>query len=121
MTKEDVIDELMDERGVLSDRIDELEEGIREALAISLPKVVTLTNGEHKQVNKILQKALDSSPYDDSGVLRGDLVAALKLVLMFHSGKPFGQKARTGWYAITGEHDATTKVMCDHIRKVLND
>lgn len=112
-------DELKEQRA----RIDVLEEGLR-FLIQQVEKSNAIDDHGHPiknfQALHDARKALEED-YDDTKLLRSDLVAALKLVLMFHSGKPFGQKARTGWYAITGKHDATTKVMCDHIRKVLND
>jgi hypothetical protein len=47
------------------------------------------------------------------------MAAALKLVLRFHSGRPWTNDDRAKWRELTGSDEATTKVMCDHIRKVI--
>lgn len=55
---------------------------------------------------------------------------ALELVLLFHSGGPWGDAKTDRWKAITGRYrpnfgsntdsdEVTTRAMCDHIRKVL--
>jgi hypothetical protein len=44
---------------------------------------------------------------------------ALELPLLFHSGGAWDEDKRTRWKAITGSDEATTKAMCDHIRKTL--
>ena len=44
---------------------------------------------------------------------------ALKLVLMFHKGGIWSAENVIEWRRITGSEEGTTKVMCDHIRKVL--
>lgn len=44
---------------------------------------------------------------------------ALRLVLLFHSSG-WGPEKENAWQNIVGSgHDATTKVMCDHIRVTL--
>lgn len=48
-----------------------------------------------------------------------DLRAALTLVLRFHSGAPWTEEDSHRWRAVTGTDEATTKVLCDHIRKAL--
>ncbi len=47
------------------------------------------------------------------------LTDALKLALMFHRGGIWSAENVAEWRRITGSDEATTKVMCDHIRKVL--
>src|SRR5262245_61865803 len=42
---------------------------------------------------------------------------ALRLPLLFHSGGPWDDSRRLEWCRITGTDEATTKVMCDTIRK----
>lgn len=44
---------------------------------------------------------------------------ALELPLLFHSAGPWDEAKRSRWRTITGGDDATTRAMCDHIRKVL--
>lgn len=43
---------------------------------------------------------------------------ALELVLLFYNST-WDEKQRDKWWAITGKDEATTKVMCDHIRAAL--
>ena len=43
---------------------------------------------------------------------------ALKLVLLFH-GVAWDETERAEWERITGTREATTKVLCDHIRSAL--
>lgn len=47
------------------------------------------------------------------------LEAALELPLLFHAGGPWDEAKRARWTALTGEDDATTRVMGDAIRTVL--
>ncbi len=44
---------------------------------------------------------------------------ALCAVLIFHHGGPWTADKCREWTAITGVEEATTKVLCDHIRSVL--
>ena len=44
---------------------------------------------------------------------------ALDAVLMFHSGGPWTDEKRLKWRHIVGTDEATTKQLCDHIRRVL--
>lgn len=44
---------------------------------------------------------------------------ALKLVLLFHSSIFWDDEKRATWKSVTGNDDATSKALCDHIRKVL--
>ena len=44
---------------------------------------------------------------------------ALQLPLLFHRGE-WTNIQRTEWASITDSGEATTKVMCDHIRKVMD-
>lgn len=51
-----------------------------------------------------------------------DLRDALRLVLLFHRGGQWTDEDGQEWERITkGGNDATTKAMCDHIRKVLDE
>ena len=46
--------------------------------------------------------------------------AALKAVLLFHSGVPWDYKAKIEWSKLVGpDNEATTKGMCDNIRAAL--
>jgi hypothetical protein len=47
------------------------------------------------------------------------VVDALYLPLLFHSPSPWDECKITEWQRITGTREATTRVLCDHIRKVL--
>jgi len=47
-----------------------------------------------------------------------DLRDALKLVLLFHGGR-WDDAEKTEWHRITGTREATTKVLCDHVRSAL--
>lgn len=45
--------------------------------------------------------------------------AAMRAVLMFHSGKPWDYAARHKWFNLTQSSEATTKVVCDMVRAAL--
>jgi hypothetical protein len=47
-----------------------------------------------------------------------DVYDALQLVLLFHSPDWTPEK-RAEWLRITGSKEATTKVLCDHVRSAL--
>jgi hypothetical protein len=49
------------------------------------------------------------------------LRAALALVLMFYTVGEWSDEKKTEWKRITGNDDASTKAMCDHIRQVLGE
>lgn len=49
------------------------------------------------------------------------LRTAAMLVLLFHSGSPWDVRKSGLWKGITGSDDASTKVLCDHIRAVLDE
>jgi hypothetical protein len=44
---------------------------------------------------------------------------ALELPLIFHSGGYWSSELRSRWSEITGTEEATTKIMCDTIRRAL--
>lgn len=44
---------------------------------------------------------------------------ALEATLLFHSGQPWDKEKSSKWFQLTKSYEATTKVLCDHIRKVL--
>ena len=44
---------------------------------------------------------------------------ALRAVLMFHDGTTWDAERRAEWKRITGSDEATTKVLCDHVRAAL--
>jgi hypothetical protein len=44
---------------------------------------------------------------------------ALELVLLVHRGGPWATEERQRWLAVTGSQEASTRSLCDHIRKVL--
>jgi len=48
-----------------------------------------------------------------------DLEDALRAVLLFHSTGEWDEPKRTEWRRITGTNEATTKVLCDHVRSAL--
>lgn len=48
-----------------------------------------------------------------------DVLDALRLPLLFHGAGPWDDAKRLAWLRITGTEEATTKVMCDHLRMVL--
>lgn len=45
--------------------------------------------------------------------------AALEAVLLFHDASPWDVTKRYAWYALTRSTEATTKVLCDTVRKAL--
>jgi len=45
---------------------------------------------------------------------------ALNATLLFHSGGPWTEEKQAQWVEITGRTEATSKVLCDHIRWVLS-
>lgn len=44
---------------------------------------------------------------------------ALRLALLFHAGGPWGDAAQAEWWRLSGSTEATTRVLCDHIRAAL--
>jgi hypothetical protein len=48
-----------------------------------------------------------------------DVDDALKLVLLFHGGGAWDDAKIAEWFRITGTREATTKVLCDHLRSML--
>ncbi len=44
---------------------------------------------------------------------------ACEAVLLFHSGGEWDEAKRNEWFNLTGETDATTKIMCDTVRRAL--
>lgn len=48
----------------------------------------------------------------------GEIVDGLRAVLLFH-GAQWGDKEKREWTRITGVDEATTKVLCDHIRTLI--
>jgi hypothetical protein len=48
-----------------------------------------------------------------------ELRDALRAVLLFHGGGEWDDAKRAEWRRITGSSEATTKVLCDHIRSAL--
>jgi hypothetical protein len=67
------------------------------------------------------------SIYDTSGTGSGYIQRlasmaiedALRAVLMFHEGGEWSADRRAEWKRITGSDEATTKVLCDHVRAAL--
>lgn len=49
------------------------------------------------------------------------LCDALRLVLLFHDGGPWTEERSAEWARITGGREATTRVLCDHVRSVLGE
>lgn len=47
------------------------------------------------------------------------LETALRAVLLFHSASTWDDEKRTVWRSMTGAEEATTKSLCDAIRKVI--
>lgn len=84
-----------------------------------------------------LQRLEDATPYvgEAGSRQRWDYIAAgiqikarlettadaLELPLLFHAGGPWDDAKRARWKALTGTEEATTRVMCDAIRRVLAD
>lgn len=48
-----------------------------------------------------------------------DLARALEAVLLFHAGGPWDEARVQRWRTLTGSEEATTKTMCDAVRKAL--
>jgi len=74
------------------------------------------------QQNPVYWQALATLWKDETDRLRGQvqrLRDAAELPLMFHAGGIWLGDNPTRWKQITGTDEATTKVMCDHIRSVL--
>jgi len=44
-----------------------------------------------------------------------------RAVLLFHGGGPWTDHERAIWHALTGEHEATTRALCDLARRMLID
>jgi predicted NUDIX family NTP pyrophosphohydrolase len=42
-----------------------------------------------------------------------------RAVLLFHGGGPWTDHERAIWHALTGEHEATTRALCDLARRML--
>lgn len=48
-----------------------------------------------------------------------ELRDALKLPLLFHAGGPWDDERRKEWLRVTGTREASTKVLCDHLRAAI--
>lgn len=48
-----------------------------------------------------------------------DMEDALEAVLLFHSGGPWDDEKRERWFKLTGMQEASTRTLCDAVRKVL--
>jgi hypothetical protein len=48
-----------------------------------------------------------------------DPLDALKLALLFHAGGPWDDQRAAEWLRITGTREATSRVLCDTIRRTL--
>lgn len=77
-------------------------------------------------VERIAERIADAIPgegrlLDNIAAVVTPLVSALRLPLLFHQGGEWTPEHRAEWLKITGYEDATTRVMCDHIRKVLGE
>lgn len=48
------------------------------------------------------------------------LLAGCLATLLFHSGGPWDAKRRDEWRRLTGSDEATTKVLCDTIRRIIS-
>lgn len=64
---------------------------------------------------------------DDVARANGTLIAAApalrdacEAVLMFHSGGAWDAARAEEWLALTGSNEATTKALCDFVRKAVN-
>lgn len=44
---------------------------------------------------------------------------ALAAALLFHNGQPWDKAASSEWFKLTGSYEATTKVLCDTVRRAL--
>jgi hypothetical protein len=49
------------------------------------------------------------------------LTRLARAVLLFHSGHPWTGSLRNEWVMLTGEEEATTKVLCDLARRLMAD
>jgi hypothetical protein len=47
------------------------------------------------------------------------MALALEAVLMFHAGGDWDDSKRLRWREITGTEDASTRELCNHVRRVL--
>jgi hypothetical protein len=47
-----------------------------------------------------------------------EVADALRAVLIFHSGGDW-RKRQAEWLRMTGTREATTRVLCDHVRTIL--
>ena len=59
-----------------------------------------------------------SGEHDAVEYVRADVAERLaQAVLMFHRGGPWTADDRVVWHALTGQDEATTKVLCDLARR----
>lgn len=65
----------------------------------------------------MLNETQDIDPDHPDGSRERDL---LKAVLLFHSGDPWDAKRQAEWLRLVGTRDASTKTLCDAIRRVLS-
>ena len=49
------------------------------------------------------------------------LEAAVKATLLFHHGGEWTPKDQEAWFTLTGDWDASTKVLCNFARAALRD
>lgn len=86
-------------------------------------RVMFLESGEEIDLQNARQsaEAIMNAAKDRVEKGRDRLEEALCLVLEFHNPAPWTAERRLMWKTITGSDDASTKAMCDHIRKVLGE
>jgi hypothetical protein len=60
------------------------------------------------------------SKYDQKQNRICELESALRAVLLFYTVGPWDDLKRNEWELIIGTKEATTKVLCNHIRSVLD-
>lgn len=68
---------------------------------------------DEKQVRRALEHA------EVRGAAVDRMQTALEAVLLFYSPAPWDLCKQNRWFQITGSREATTRVLCDHIRQVL--
>ncbi len=77
---------------------------------------------QHELEATVQQQRKDIEAMAEDGEAMQDVLGAaeeaFRLVLMFYHPE-WDDAKRRAWQAITGSDEATTKVMCDHIRKVM--
>jgi hypothetical protein len=117
------VDALVRNKVGLTEAVEALEARVARALEALWGAPCTGTGGAGR-LRQSTPRLADSEPAGRQEGLEARLaraLEALQLPLIFFTGGPMTTDQLDTWRAITGQHDVTSKVMCDVIRRALAD